>query len=384
MKKIKIAHVQLLPLLTGVQNVTISELDGLSEKHYSKTIICQSSGELTLKASKLNISTKLIPDLVREISPVKDFKALISLYKIFKKEEFDIVHTHSSKTGLLGRLAARMAGVPLVIHTVHGFPFSSAKSKIIYMFYVFMEFLGGRLSHKVICLHENDKKICIDKLKLSEDKLVVLPNGVNKNIFHPSDSSSLNLIRSELKLSKDKIIIGMIGRLWEQKNPKAMVDAALSILSSRNDVVFVFVGEGELRASLEAMSDSYSDNIKFLGWRSDTADLLRSFDIFSLPSLWEGMPLAIIEAMATGLPCIVSNIPGNNHLIENGKNGFLFELTNNEDFVNSLLNLIDDEVLRKSMGNYSLELVNKFYDIDSRVNKINTLYINELKCRGEI
>ncbi|EJF9978268.1 glycosyltransferase family 4 protein, partial [Vibrio parahaemolyticus] len=365
MKKIKIAHVQLLPLLTGVQNVTISELDGLSEKHYSKTIICQSSGELTLKASKLNISTKLIPDLVREISPVKDFKALISLYKIFKKEEFDIVHTHSSKTGLLGRLAARMAGVPLVIHTVHGFPFSSAKSKIIYMFYVFMEFLGGRLSHKVICLHENDKKICIDKLKLSEDKLVVLPNGVNKNIFHPSDSSSLNLIRSELKLSKDKIIIGMIGRLWEQKNPKAMVDAALSILSSRNDVVFVFVGEGELRASLEAMSDSYSDNIKFLGWRSDTADLLRSFDIFSLPSLWEGMPLAIIEAMATGLPCVVSNIPGNNHLIENGKNGFLFELTNNEDFVNSLLNLIDDEVLRKSMGNYSLELVNKFYDIDS-------------------
>ncbi|KOF33818.1 MULTISPECIES: glycosyltransferase family 4 protein [Vibrio] len=384
MKKIKIAHVQLLPLLTGVQNVTISELDRLSEKHYSKTIICQSAGELTLKASKLNISTKLIPDLVREISPVKDFRALISLYKFFKKEEFDIVHTHSSKTGLLGRLAARMAGVPLVIHTVHGFPFSSAKNKIIYMFYVFMEFLGGRLSHKVICLHEIDKKICINKLKLSENKLVVLPNGVNKNIFHPSDSSSLNLIRSELKLSKDKIIIGMIGRLWEQKNPKALVDAALSILSNRNDVVFVLVGEGELRASLEAMSDSHSDNIKFLGWRSDTADLLRSFDIFSLPSLWEGMPLAIIEAMATGLPCVVSNIPGNNHLIENGKNGFLFELTHSQDLVNSLLKLIDDEVLRKSMGNYSLELVNNFYDIDSRVNKINTLYINELKIRGEI
>lgn len=124
-KKIKIVHVQLLPLLSGVQRVSLQEFLLLNSDRYEKILICKEPGDLTKESEKVGVKCFYVPSLVRNISPFKDFKSFINLLSLFKYIKADIVHTHSAKTGVLGRIAAKLAGVPIVIHTVHGFSFES-------------------------------------------------------------------------------------------------------------------------------------------------------------------------------------------------------------------------------------------------------------------
>ncbi|MCD9526019.1 glycosyltransferase family 4 protein [Photobacterium carnosum] len=373
---IKIAHIQLLPLLTGVQRVSLDELTRLNRSDFTPYMICQQSGPMTEECENNNITCLYTPTLVREISPLKDIKAFWHLYRLFRKYKFDIVHTHSSKTGVIGRLAAKLAGVPMIVHTVHGYAFPAAKSKLEKNIFLAMEWLGNKCSDKIICLHDADKKIAEEALGAKASQLIVLANGVNINKFNPPTIEQKQDIRTKLNLPFDAIVIGMVGRLWQQKNPKLLLTAAIAILKDRKNVHFVFAGDGELRAELEDKVNALglSSNIHFLGWRNDTESVLKAFDIFVLPSLWEGMPLAILEAQATGLPCIVSNIQGNNHLVSNEQEGFLFDLENDKQLVNQLLSLISDPELRYKMGQNGLNNVNINHNISHRIENIAQYY----------
>ncbi|CAH7396031.1 Glycosyltransferase family 4 protein [Vibrio chagasii] len=381
--KVKIAHVQLLPLLTGVQNVTLSELCNLSD-NFEKHVICQSKGPLTKVCHEQGYKYHTIPSLIRNISPLQDLKSFYHLYKLFKENKFDIVHTHSSKTGVLGRLAAKLAKVPVIVHTVHGFPFDSTNNKVLRGFYALLEVAGALVSDKIICLHEDDKNICIKKLGIRDDKIKVLRNGVDLCRFFPADPSSKSSIKQELGIDDNQLVVGMIGRLWEQKNPHALVSSAIDLLKKRNDVVFVFIGEGELEAELKLRARAYQQHIRFLGWRNDTESILRAFDIFCLPSKWEGMPLAIIEAMASGLPCVVSDIPGNKHLIEHGKNGSLFSLLRETELTSCLSELLGNQEVRAEMGRINIEISSEQHDVVSRTCVLEKLYEQELvnKSKG--
>ncbi len=372
---IKIAHIQLLPLITGVQKVSLDELTRLDKTRFDTVMICQKPGPLT-DACILDGITCLYNDkLIRKISPLNDLKAFWILYKLFKYHKFDIVHTHSSKTGILGRLAARLAGVPLIVHTVHGFAFPAAKNRFERMIFLFMEYIGAKCSHKIICLHEDDKNIAIKKLKAKREHVSILANGVDINKFYPPTITYRDKVRTKLGLPKDSIVIGMIGRLWKQKNPEALLMAAFSILKSRKDVHFVFAGEGEFLSSMKLLvkEKDLQNNIHLLGWRDDSDEVLKALDIFTLPSLWEGMPLAILEAQATGLPCVVSNIQGNNSIVNN-KNGALWDLNNPNMYVDLLLKFVDDSSLRHQCGRTSLNNVLYSHNIDVRTEKLSAFY----------
>ena len=380
MNKKKIVHIQLLPLMTGVQRVSLDELIRLDCSNFTPYMICQQSGPMTDECKNNNITCLYSPTLVREISPLKDLQAFWSLYRLFRQNKFDIVHTHSSKTGVIGRLAAKLAGVPMIVHTVHGFAFPAAKNKFEKNIFLMMEWLGTKCSDKIICLHEADKRIAIDKLGAKDSQLAILANGIDTIKFSPALVDEKSKIREELGLPVNAIVIGMVGRLWEQKNPHALVNAALSILEKRNDVHFVFIGDGEFKASLiqKVKNKDKEEYIHFLGWRNDSERILKSFDIFTLPSLWEGMPLAILEAQATGLPCIVSNIQGNNTLV-NDHNGLLVDLDKSDSYIRQLLMLIDNASLRNKLGEAGLESILSSHDINKRINRLSSLYINHLK-----
>ena len=373
---IKIAHIQLLPLLTGVQRVSLDELTRLDQSKFTRYMICQQSGPMTDECKKASITCLYIPSLVREISPLKDIKAFWTLYKYFKEYKFDIVHTHSSKTGVIGRLAAKFAGVPMIVHTVHGYAFPAAKNKLEKNIFLAMEWLGTKCSDQIICLHESDKQIAQDILGAKESQLKILANGVDLDKYNPPTVEQKNKIKTELKLPLNSIIIGMVGRLWKQKNPQALLNVAISILKDRDDVHFIFAGDGEFRVNLEKQVEisGLGGSIHFLGWRDDTEKLLKAMDIFVLPSLWEGMPLAILEAQATGLPCVVSNIQGNNHLVTNNKTGFLFDLGDEKKFESLLQVLIDNKELRLSMGKLALSNIYINNNINNRVEKISEIY----------
>ena len=146
------------PSLSGVQRVSLQEFERLGSD-YDVFLICKEPGPLSFEAEKLGVHVFYVNSLCREISIINDLKSLLAIYRIIKSNGFDIVHSHSSKTGLLGRLAAKLARVPLIIHTVHGFPFDGAKNSIFRFIYKVMEIIGGFCSDKIICLHQLDKDI---------------------------------------------------------------------------------------------------------------------------------------------------------------------------------------------------------------------------------
>lgn len=379
---IKIAHIQLLPLLTGVQRVSLDELVRLDRNMFETYMICQSDGLLINECKKNGIKYIFNRFLRREISPVYDILAFVVLYIYFRKYKFDIVHTHSSKTGVIGRLAARLAGVPMIVHTVHGFSFPAAKNKYERTLFFLMEWIGTKCSHQIICLHEDDQDIVINKLGAKKSNVVVIPNGVDVERFSlPTDIEKINM-KMKFVLDQSNIVVGMVGRLWHQKNPHMLLRAALNILEFRTDVHFVFVGDGDLRHELEnqIFHSGKQANFHFAGWHSNPEYILKMFDVFVLPSLWEGMPLAILEAQATGLPCVVSNIPGNRHLVFDNINGFVFDLDDIENLVDKLLILISDSKVRDLMGLRAIEFIKKNHNINIRVKSIASSYLNKLGC----
>lgn len=373
----KIVHLQLLPLLSGVQRVCLDELERLESSEFDRYLICSAPGPLTFEAERLGIKCLYVSSLKRDISIKYDILALFSLFSLFRKYKFDIVHTHSSKTGVLGRIAAFFSRVPKIVHTVHGFSFPAAKNRADKLIYLFMEWIGTRCGDILICLHNLDMDIAIRKLGAKKDKLIVLPNGVDIEKFKPPIASEKFSAKSELSLPPDSVVVGMIGRLWKQKNPMALLKSAIDIMQIRQSVHFVFVGDGEMMPDIknQVSEFGYEDRIHMLGWKANISDILHGFDIFVLPSLWEGMPLAILEAQASGLPCVVSDIPGNNHLVSHGEDGLLFSLSKETDLTEQLLKLIDDSELRNQFGVFSRTKVVQGYNISKRIESLKSIYL---------
>ncbi|HCP9594549.1 glycosyltransferase family 4 protein, partial [Escherichia coli] len=376
--KIKIAHVQLMPLLSGVQRVSLQEFELLPNEQFDINLICKESGPLTDYLDD-SVRAFFVPTLCRNISLIKDMKSLISLYKLLKKEKYDIVHTHSSKTGILGRIAARLAGVPCVVHTVHGFAFESTKRKSVKLVYKWLEIFAAKCTTRLICLHNEDKEICIKELYVDPMKISVIPNGVDLEKFAPAINKG-DLKEKILGLKRNSFVFTMVGRLWPQKNPLYFAEAAKYIIENNliPDSVFVIVGDGELMNDLKynyQTDMNLKKRLLLLGWRNDIPNILKASDVFVLPSLWEGMPLAILEAQSTGLPCIVSNINGNNCLVKNEFDGFLIELNDIDSFINALVRVTDDKVLNIMSKNCRNKIVNEF-NIVKRVDKIKDLYID--------
>ncbi|EIJ9081490.1 glycosyltransferase family 4 protein [Citrobacter freundii] len=356
-KKLKVLHVQLLPLLSGVQRVTLNEITALSNE-FNYSLVCSTNGPLTQALSDYKVNIFYVNELCREISAIKDFRAIIKLYKLIKKEKYDVVHTHSSKTGVLGRLAAKLAGVTQVIHTVHGFSFPAASSKKQYAVYFSMEWIAKFFTDNLIVLNKDDYDIAINKLRYSPAKVHLIANGIDVTKFVPVTKKRIS----------NKLKVIMVGRLSEQKDPHTLLKAMKEVMKVNSNVTLTYVGDGELRAQLEQESFDFKENIFFHGWSNDIAKLLSEHDLFVLPSLWEGMPLAILEALSCGLPCIVSDIPGNKNLVVNGYNGRLFEPKNHiqlAEIIKLYANEYDD-YHRQSVNarefvvdNYTLERRNK-------------------------
>lgn len=376
-KTLKIAHLQLLPLITGVQRVTLDELERLDPQRFTPYIICKEPGPMTEEAERKGINCLYSRNLQRDISPVKDLLAFWQLYRLFRQYRFDVVHSHSSKTGVIGRIAAKLAGVPMITHTVHGYAFPAANSQLEKWIFLAMEWLGTKCSDKIICLHETDRDIAKKTLGASDQQLAVLANGVNTTKYAPATTELKQAMREQLDISNDDVVVGMVGRLWRQKNPQAFINAAINLLSNSVVAHFVLVGDGELSDKLEAQvkDAGFQHNIHFLGWRNDTAQLLKALDVFVLPSLWEGMPLAILEAQATGLPCVVSNIQGNNHLVTDKVDGLLFDLDKPQHLSENISFLINNQTKRIQFGSAGREKILHGYDIDRRIENMTEIYL---------
>lgn len=322
MKKIKILHIQVLPIMSGVQKAMLDILERLDRTKYHITILCNAEGELTEAAARLNINFIVLPELRREINPLFDIFAFIKLFRLIKQNRFLLVHTHSSKSGFVGRLAARAAGARCVVHTVQGFAFHEYSSRLSTFIIGLMERIAGLATDRIIFVNQYDQKIALKMRLAPADKMVTIPNGIDLSQFSPERTEP---VPSDLVgIEKRGRIVGMVARLWEQKSPQDFIRSIPVVVNAIPDAKFLVIGDGHLKDKLVKLSQelNISDHVLFLGWRQDVKALLNMLEVFVLTSLWEGLSVSILEAMASRKPVVATNIKGNNELVVDGETGF--------------------------------------------------------------
>lgn len=307
----------------------------------------------------------------REINPPFDFLAFLQLYKWCRRERFDLVNTHTSKGGFLGRLAARAAGVPRVVHTAHGFAFAETDSKWLAKFYTYLERLAGHFCDLVISVNEEERVEAIRRGVIRPDKIVTVLNGISLAPFQ--DASAVEAARRGLGVPEDALIVGTVGRLATQKGFAYLIQAVPEILRLCQQVWFVFAGDGPLEFELRSLAaeKGVAERCLFLGFREDIPQLLACYDLFVLPSLWEGLSITLLEAMAAGKPVVATDIKGNREVIADGVDGLLVPPADPQLLANAIVELLEDRERARRMRTKAREKVREHFSQEAMVE--NTL-----------
>ena len=388
MENIKVLHIITRFDKGGSAQNTYLSLLGLRKKNYQLSLVSGLSLESEMKYEEIKAKEKDIqilesegiefiqcPFLLRRINVIKDLKAFFDIWRIIKKYNPLIVHTHSSKAGLMGRLAAKLAGAPIIVHTPHGHVFFGYFGPFKTKLFIIFEKLASRITDKIVALTNREKKDHILFKIAEEDKFSVIYSGIELNILKESSSEEKQNLKKELGIPENSLIVGTAGRLVPVKGPEFLVKASKYIISKYPDTYFMFTGDGPLEQDLKrkALEMGISDNIIFLGWRDDLAKIISIYDIFVLPSLNEGMGRVLVEAMALGKSIVASNVGGIPDLVIHGKNGFLVPPKNPKELAKYIQVLLEDKDKREKMGLAGKEMAYNFTS-ERMVEKIANLY----------
>ena len=315
-----------------------------------------------------------IPSLVRRIDPVRDIRAFFAIWKLLIGEKPAIVHTHTYKAGILGCWAAKLAGVPIIIHTPHGHIFFGHFSPLVTRFFMIVERLTAAMVDRMVALTEGERRDYVAFSVANPDKMVTIHSGVNIDQFMKVKRNGREKKRS-LGLNTNGLVVGTIGWLLPIKGPMYLLKAMTEVWQTHPDIQLVYVGKGDLEKELkgEAYRTGVSDKVKFLGWRDDIPEIMQILDIFVLPSLNEGMGRVLVEAMASGKPIVASKVGGIPDLVKDGHNGFLVGPGDVNGLSLAIKKLIEDEQLRLKMGAKGKSMAPHFR-VEKMVEKIDALY----------
>jgi glycosyltransferase involved in cell wall biosynthesis len=315
-----------------------------------------------------------LPHLVRELSPFADLATFFSLIRIIRRERPQIVHTHTSKAGILGRWAAFFCRIPVIVHTPHGHVFWGYFNPWETRLFILLERWTSRITTALVALTPQERDDHLRFRIAQEEKFTVIHSGVDLRRFC-NTVTDISQTKKELNLPDGSFVVGTLGRLTPIKGHIHLLQAAVDVIADRPDAYFVFVGEGELHDDLQkfAADAGITENMRFLGWRSDVAAVLSVFDIFVFPSLNEGMGKAIVEAMGMGKPIIASDVGGIPDLVVQGENGILVPPADSKALAEAIMALYANPEKRKEMGERGREKA-LAYSSETMLNKINRLY----------
>jgi glycosyltransferase involved in cell wall biosynthesis len=369
--KIKVVHV-VTRMNTGGVAVLISELiSGLNPEQFDVQLItgkCSLGEEDYLQARGLDLAEISIPSMSRSLSPYLDLKSFLSLLKYLRQLKPDIVHTHTSKAGLLGRIAAKIA-VPnaKVIHTFHGHLLHGYFSKTATRFLTLTERSLAKISDLLISMGNEVKKNLLDAQIGKPEQFVVAFPGVNANKPDLANPAVMEFKHDH----KAEVIFTFVGRLSPIKRCDRILELA-SMKEIRNaSIHFLIIGDGELRKSLENQSAGLP--ITYIGWESHTEDWLAISDAAILLSDNEAVPLAMIEAGFAELPVIATNVGSMSDVVINDVNGFLVELSTGE-IAQKVILLAKNETLRRDLGLSGKTLASKRFSIEAMISKHEEVY----------
>jgi glycosyltransferase involved in cell wall biosynthesis len=318
-------------------------------------------GQLHEETRARGVTLHVEPALVRQVHPILDAVALVRLTRFVRRGGYDVVHTHSSKAGILGRIAARLVGVPIVVHTVHGWGFTPEQPMLVYRFYAWLERLCARWCQAlvVVAWPDRDEGLALGIGRASQYRLI--RSGIEIEAYRDVGLSR-EQARARLGLPLEAFIVGSVGRLSPQKAPLDLVGAFAEVARQREDAHLVLVGDGPLRGEVEreAARAGLARRLHLMGLRRDVPELLRALDVLALTSRWEGLPRVIPQAMAAGLPIVATRVDGSPEAIADGETGFLVDVGDRAGMAACLLEVARDPARGRRMGEIGRTRVEEF------------------------
>lgn len=291
----------------------------MDQERFDVTVITGTDSGLLTTARDAGVRVVVEPALCAPIRPVSDARALHRVTTLLRRGGFDIVHTHCAKAGAVGRVAARRTGVPRIVHTYHGFPFHPFQSAARRAAYVSIERRLGRITDVALCVGGGVAAEAVRLRLTSPERVRTIGVAVDEPV---PGAGSRARARSSLGLPDDAIVVGAVGRLTYQKAPEDFLSALADV--RRSSVIGVWIGGGELAARVATAAESMP-NVRMVltGERTDVPDLLPAFDVFALPSRYEGLPTAVVEAMVAGIPVVATAVNAVPDVVRPGETGLL-------------------------------------------------------------
>lgn len=373
-----VCHVITKLELGGAQEVAIYAASHLSAARFRALLVTGPGGLLAEEAkTHSNIDVVEIPSLRRQIRPLDDVRALLSLVRLFLRIRPRIVHTHSSKAGILGRWAAWLARVPIIVHTIHGYGITPAQSSWLRGVLINLEWLTGRVTTHWIAVAQADIEQGIRWRLFQRDQVSLIRPGIDPGLFVRARASvDRARLRNTLGIRPDELLVGTVACLKPQKAPQDFVAVAAKVCQATPRARFVLVGDGEERPAVEARiaASGLEHRLQLLGWRRDIPTLLQAFDAFVLTSHWEGLPRVLIEARLAGLPVVATRAGGAEEAVIEGRQGWLLQPGDVEGIAARLCAVLGDEDLRQRLRQQPIDLPREF-DIREMARQYEQLYV---------
>ena len=300
---------------------------------------------------------------------------IIDTYKLLKKYKFDLIHTHGYRANVLGVILSKVMGLP-VVSTCHGFISNNMNLAL----YNKLDRLALRCAHKIIAVSDGIKNELI-RSGIHESQLLMIPNAVEVNSNNGSFTQNRRNKRQQLNITEKEFVVGYVGRLSEEKGVKYLIEAISMLHDLDLPVRVIIIGEGPQRKELEALvkKATIEDRIYFTGFQSDIESWLPAIDVFVLPSLTEGTPMSLLEAMAEGIPVVASSVGGVPQVIDSGVNGILVSPGKSAE-INTVIQLLyKREPLRRKITEAAQETIKSKYGIKDWIGKIENVYLKSTK-----
>ena len=385
MKKFRVAHVITRLCNGGAQENTFHSVRLADRDRYEVDLISGptngSEGSMEETVERSGVTIRREPALVREISPVNDLKAVRRLTKRFKEKRYDIVHTHTSKAGVLGRLAAKRAATPIVIHTPHGNIFDGYFPPWKTRLFIKAERAAAKWSDRLVELTPSGVDEYLAQSIGTRGQYAVIFSGVDTSPY-PRAIEEREATRAALGVGPGDFLVGGVGRLEPVKGFTYFIAAAQRIAKAGAGARFIHAGQGSLECELREQAAPLGDRMTFLGRRDDVPGLMAAMDVLVVPSLNEGMGRVVLEAGAAGCAVVATNVGGVPDIVQNGVTGLLVPPKCAQEIADAVLALRSDPPRLQAMGEAARSFVVPDFGLDRMVMRIEAMYeeLIEEKC----
>jgi glycosyltransferase involved in cell wall biosynthesis len=376
-----VAHLITRLELGGAQQNTLFCTAHHDRAFFEVDLLAGKGGLLDEEAHRIpDARVELLPWLKHSISPAIDLLALFRLRSYFRSRRIDLVHTHSSKAGILGRVAARLAGVPVVVHTVHGWSFNATQPAPVRTLFVALERFAATATDCLVAVSSGNRHEGLLRRIGRPGQYRVLHSGIDIPAFRQPGVDRAET-RRRLGFDDSQTVIGTVACLKPQKAPLDFVRAAAAAHAEEPSLRFFIAGDGRLRREVESMirRKRLEGIVLTLGWRRDVADLLHAADIFLLTSLYEGLPRAVLQAMAAGVPVVATAVDGTPEVVEDGVTGLLAPPGQPGEAARKLLRMHRDAALRERCVAEARSRLGRAFDIHRMVRDLDELYLSLLQ-----